>query len=141
MKNCIVIINFNRNPVVKISIISSYICRFSTTFLKCSGIVDIYNSFGDNDIKEIIILITLFPRRLIGMVETKRERFIRVAETRTNKIIKLIDLLGNCANRNNYEYTDQDIKMIIGTLENEIKELKNKFNQSSIKEKEFKLKL
>lgn len=74
------------------------------------------------------------------MEETKRERFIRVAETRTNKIIKLIDLLGNCSNKNNYEYTDEDVKLIIGTLESELKELKKKFFQSETKEKDFKLK-
>ena len=37
-----------------------------------------------------------------------RERFKRIAETRTNKLIDMIELLGNCSNRNNYEYTEED---------------------------------
>jgi hypothetical protein len=74
------------------------------------------------------------------MAETKRDRFIRVAESRTNKIIKLFDLLGNCANKNNYDYTERDVRLIISTLENELKDLKEKFNQNTIIDKQFKLK-
>ena len=39
----------------------------------------------------------------------KRERFVRVAESRTNKIIEMIRLLGNCSNKSNYEYDEKDI--------------------------------
>ena len=41
--------------------------------------------------------------------ETKRERFVRLAEARTNKILDMIKLLGNCSSRSNYEYTDEDV--------------------------------
>ena len=37
--------------------------------------------------------------------ESKRNKFIRIAEARTNKIISMIQLLGNCANPASYEYT------------------------------------
>ena len=30
------------------------------------------------------------------MAETKKEKFVRIAEARTNKIIDMIKLLGNC---------------------------------------------
>ena len=30
--------------------------------------------------------------------ETKREKFVRLAEARTNKIIDMLQLLGNCSN-------------------------------------------
>ena len=36
--------------------------------------------------------------------ETKREKFVRIAEARTNKIINMIQLLGNCSNQSLYEY-------------------------------------
>ena len=55
--------------------------------------------------------------------ESKSERFRRVAEARTNKIIDLIRLLGNCANKSNYDYTEADIQKIFTAIE---KELKNK---------------
>lgn len=73
------------------------------------------------------------------MKETKRERFKRVAENRTNKIITLMQLLGNCANKNNYDYTEKDVKLIIDTLEEEIKILKNKFNYETTKKRKFTL--
>ena len=59
--------------------------------------------------------------------ETKRERFIRIAEARTNKILEMMRLLGNCSSTNNYEYTDEDIKKIFGALERELKNTKSKF--------------
>lgn len=46
------------------------------------------------------------------MAETKRDRFVRLAEARTNKILELMRLLGNCSSRANYEYTEDDIKQI-----------------------------
>ena len=46
------------------------------------------------------------------MKESKYNKFIRVAEARTNKIIDMIRLLGNCSNTAVYEYTDGDIKKI-----------------------------
>ncbi|WP_461672463.1 hypothetical protein [Priestia megaterium] len=72
------------------------------------------------------------------MHETKRERFLRVAETRTNKIISLMGLLGNCSNKNNYEYTDRDVKNIMDALEEELSLLKTKFKID--KRKKFTLK-
>ena len=45
-------------------------------------------------------------------IESKSERFVRIAEARTNKIIDMIQLLGNCANKSTYEYTKDDVKQI-----------------------------
>ena len=73
--------------------------------------------------------------------ETKRERFIRIAETRTNKIIDMVQLLGNCSNTSAYEYTDEDIDMIFSAIENAVKEAKRKYSKSdSSKNSKFKLK-
>lgn len=71
-------------------------------------------------------------------MESKRERFKRIAENRTNKIINMIDLLGNCANKNNYEYTDEDIKNIFNAIESSLKMSKMKFVEKQEKRK-FKL--
>ncbi len=61
--------------------------------------------------------------------ETKRERFVRLAEARTNKIINMIQLLSNCSNSNVYEYTQQDIDKIFNAIETEVREAKKKFNR------------
>lgn len=60
--------------------------------------------------------------------ETKRERFVRLAEARTNKILDMIKLLGNCSSKSNYEYTDEDVRKIFGAIEREIKNARAKFN-------------
>lgn len=59
--------------------------------------------------------------------ESKRSKFVRIAENRTNKIIETIKLLGNCSNKNNYEYTEEDVKKIFGEIERELKLAKLKF--------------
>lgn len=61
--------------------------------------------------------------------ETKRERFVRIAEARTNKIIDMIQLLGNCSNTSTYDYTTQDIDKIFSAIEIELREAKKKFNK------------
>lgn len=61
--------------------------------------------------------------------ETKRDKFVRLAETRTNKIIDMLHLLGNCSNTSAYDYTQQDVEKIFGAIENELKEAKKKFNK------------
>ena len=71
--------------------------------------------------------------------ETKRERFVRIAEARTNKILEMMRLLGNCSSKGNYEYTEEDIKKIFGALERELKNTKNKFLVIDAKEERFKL--
>lgn len=66
----------------------------------------------------------------MGNTETRSERFVRIAEARTNKIIDMIQLLGNCANKSNYEYSKEDVKMIFGAIETELRAAKAKFEAS-----------
>lgn len=63
--------------------------------------------------------------------QEKADRFKRVAENRTNKIINQIRLLGNCANRSNYEYSEEDVKKIFSVIEDELKETKSKYQTKS----------
>lgn len=44
--------------------------------------------------------------------ETKRQKFVRLAESRTNKIIDMLQLLGNCSNSSAYDYTQEDVDKI-----------------------------
>lgn len=74
-------------------------------------------------------------------IESKRERFIRIAEARTNKIIDMVQLLGNCSNRATYDYSREDIKKIFNAIESELRLAKAKFDvgDSDGKEKKFTL--
>ena len=74
-------------------------------------------------------------------MESKREKFVRLAEARTNKIIDMLQLLGNCSNTSVYEYTQKDIDQIFGAIELELREAKKKFSKTeSVKSARFVLK-
>lgn len=74
------------------------------------------------------------------MSETKRQRFVRIAENRTNKIIDMLRLLGNCSNKSNYDYDEDDIRKIFNAIEKEIKNAKNAFLGIESKNERFTLK-
>ena len=61
--------------------------------------------------------------------ETKRDKFVRLAEARTNKIIDMLQLLGNCSNTSAYDYTQADVENIFNAIENEVREAKKKYNK------------
>ncbi len=69
--------------------------------------------------------------------ETKREKFIRLAENRVNSTIKEINLIGNLANKSNYEYSKEDVDKIIKTLKKSVSDLESKFTSKN--RSEFKL--
>lgn len=69
--------------------------------------------------------------------ETNRERFIRIAENRTQKIIDTLELLGNCSNTYNYEYSKQDVEKMFSAIESAVRSCKAKFNGSAVKANRF----
>ena len=73
-----------------------------------------------------------------AFMETKREKFVRLAEKRTENILNNIRLLGNLANTSNYEYTDEDVSKIIKALKTALSDLEHSFSSSN-KRKTFKL--
>lgn len=64
--------------------------------------------------------------------ETKREKFVRMAEARTIKIISMVRLLGNCSNRLAYEYSDKDVTKIFNAIESAVSDAKKRFKSSPI---------
>ncbi len=69
--------------------------------------------------------------------EHPRDRFKRLATQRTNTVLKRLKVLGNCSNRNIYEYDEQDIDKIFYEIDRRAKETKAKFHFP--KKREFKL--
>lgn len=65
--------------------------------------------------------------------ESKLDKFIRIAEARTNKIIAMVQLLGNCANQSLYEYDVKDVDKIFSAIQNELNETKRRFNKQDSK--------
>ena len=70
-------------------------------------------------------------------VASKRDRFKRLAQQRTNVVLKKLKVLGNCANRSAYEYTEDEINKIFAAIDRQVKDIKAKFHFT--KAKEFKL--
>ena len=71
--------------------------------------------------------------------ETKRDKFVRLAEARTNKIIDMIQLLGNCSNKAVYDYSKEDVKKIFSAIEEELRSAKSKFDTTDSENIKFKL--
>ena len=59
--------------------------------------------------------------------EPKDERFIRLAEARVNKIIKMVRLLGNLSGSSNYTYTQRQVEQIYTALQTELDKSRKRF--------------
>ena len=66
-------------------------------------------------------------------MEDKHERFVRLAESRTNTGIQKIHLIGNLANRSNYDYNEDEVSEIFKAIELEIQRTKKMFEVEFIK--------
>lgn len=74
------------------------------------------------------------------MKEDKHLRFRRLAEKRTNNVIKDLRILGNCSNRSNYYYTKEEIEKIFSAISNELRNAKSRFTfKDNSRKKNFKL--
>lgn len=79
---------------------------------------------------------------LFGVCMMKsREKFVRLAEQRVNKTIKMLELIGNLSNRSNYSYSEEDVRKILRVLQQKLKELEARFEYSngSNKKDDFRL--
>jgi len=70
----------------------------------------------------------------------KSAKFIELANKRVSRAIKSLKLVANLANRQNYEFTDEQAKKIIKALQKELDLVKQSFqNADSDGNAEFKL--
>ena len=72
------------------------------------------------------------------MENKRRDNFRRLAVARTNELLRRIKILGNCANRSAYDYTEEEINRIFSEAERKLKEVKAKFTFPN-RNREFKL--
>jgi hypothetical protein len=57
----------------------------------------------------------------------KRKRFEKVASNRVQKIIDFLDLLKNCSNRNNYEYTEEDVEHMFSEIQKSLRDARSAY--------------
>ena len=73
-------------------------------------------------------------------IDERRDKFVKLAESRTNNAIKQIKLIGNLSNRGNYSYTEKDVDKIYNALQKEIKLMRSRYdNGESDNKPAFKL--
>jgi len=61
---------------------------------------------------------------------TDREKFVRLANRRVSNALKAMQLIGNLANRSNYDYTEADVQKIFKALQEELSASKKKFDMA-----------
>ena len=60
--------------------------------------------------------------------ETKKERFLRIADARKTKILDTIRLLENCSNKSNYDYSQDEVNELFSELTEALENAKAKFS-------------
>lgn len=61
------------------------------------------------------------------MAETKREKFVRLAEGRVNKVLDLLDSISKLANRGNYDYSEEDVRLMFKAISDRLNDTKGAF--------------
>lgn len=62
-----------------------------------------------------------------GAVETKAERFVRLANRRVNNALKHVKYVGNLANRSSYSYTKEQAELITTALFTAVSDVADRF--------------
>lgn len=88
-------------------------------------------------ITNICIILNIFDK-YTNIMESKEDKFKRLANARVNNAIKQLELIGNLSNSSSYDYTDDEVRKIMNTLNQKVKEISFKF-QESLKKEKFKL--
>ena len=77
-------------------------------------------------------------KRVTG--ESKRDRFVRLAEGRTSNAIRAIRTIAKLGNKAQYEFDESDIRKIAAALTKEVDAMKARMGDRSSKDNvEFKL--
>jgi hypothetical protein len=72
--------------------------------------------------------------------ESKRDRFVRLAEGRVSNAIRSIRIIGKLGNKAQYEFDEGDIKKIVGALTKEIEAMRARMTERGSKDSvDFKL--
>ena len=58
----------------------------------------------------------------------KRQRFEKVAGSRVQKVLDTLQLLKNCSNRNNYEYSEADVELMFSEIAKALKDARSAYS-------------
>lgn len=60
-------------------------------------------------------------------METRKDRFKRLAEKRTNHVLYRLKVLSNLSNKSSYDYSPEEVNKIFRAIDEEIRLVKAKF--------------
>jgi len=69
--------------------------------------------------------------------KTKDQRFQDVASKRVKNVLVALQSLQKCSNKNNYTYTDAQVKKMFAALQSELDNTKRAFNEDKPTAPEF----
>ena len=69
--------------------------------------------------------------------EGKSEIFIRLATPRVEKILKALRILGNCSNRGNYAYSQEQVDEMFNVITTSVRETFQLFTKSKKEQESF----
>ena len=69
--------------------------------------------------------------------ESKADKFVRLGESRVNKVMEAIGRIEHLANRGNYEYTQEQVDEMFSIMENRLAEVKSRFAPKQAKNNTF----
>ena len=72
----------------------------------------------------------------MAKLNVKKERFINVAGRRVQKVLDDLESLSKCANKNTYEYSDEDVKKLLKAINEKVLVLKASFSANSKTDKQ-----
>ena len=64
---------------------------------------------------------------MITKESKKHDLFLRLAKPRTQKVLDSLRILGNCSNKNNYKYSEEEVDKIFATIREFVATIENKF--------------
>lgn len=67
--------------------------------------------------------------------EAARTRFVKNGNTRTNNVLRALDILGKLA-APQYEYTTEDVDLIFGAITEKVREVEKRFEQPTTTKRE-----
>lgn len=72
----------------------------------------------------------------MNKLNLRRENFIRLANIRTNDLLRKIRILGNLSMKSRYEYSDNDVNKIFSEIDTALKQARSRFRGKN-KDKKF----
>lgn len=63
----------------------------------------------------------------MNTIETRNNRFKRLAQKRTNEVIEKLRILGNLSNKSSYGYSEVEVNKIFKAIEDQLRTVKSRF--------------